>query len=219
MGIVLEELADKWPVSSYVVGVGLNGTTDRSAEIAAAHGALIGETSRRGYGHGCIAAIEALQAAGITVDAYLFMAGDGANDPADLQALIRRYEEGAELVIGQRTTSLPDLRRPIRRVLANLALGSWATLLSGHCYSDLGPFRIIERNLFEKMALRELTWGWTIEAQIVASRLGASIATERVGDRPRIAGTQKISGVSLKQTVSVGAAIARAGLRAATRPI
>ncbi|MEM0970727.1 MAG: hypothetical protein AAGJ31_15340, partial [Verrucomicrobiota bacterium] len=40
-----------------------------------------------------------------------------------------------------------------------------------------------------------------------------------VTERPRQAGSQKVSGVSLSQTLRIGAAIARAGWRSARRPL
>ena len=94
-----------------------------------------------------------------------------------------------------------------------MLLGAWAGLLCGRWYSDLGPYRLISRELFETMAPRETTWGWTIEPQILAPRLGAKIAKVSVTERQRIAGKQKVTGVSLPHSVSIGLAIARAGWR------
>ncbi|MEM1296075.1 MAG: glycosyltransferase family 2 protein [Verrucomicrobiota bacterium] len=218
LGAVLDELRNEWPgQSSFEIAVGLNGTTDLSGEIASQRGAIVGQTDHRGYGHGCMAAIDAFRDEGIGVDAYIFFAGDGASDPEDLKLLIDRFEAGNQLVLGTRTTSCRNWRRPWRRGLANLVLGAWATLLSGHVYADLGPHRIIDRNLFEKMDQKELTWGWTIEQQILAPKLGAKISSVRVGERSRIAGVQKISGVSLKQTLKIGWEIFKAGFRSAKR--
>ncbi len=220
LGLVLDELREAWPGGRYEVAVGLNGAiTDRSGEIARERGAIVGETPTRGYGHGCIAAIEALRNQGTDVDAFVFYAGDGASDPEDLAALLKAYEAGNDLVLGTRTTSRRNWKRPWRRGLANLLLGAWATLLSGHVYADLGPFRVVDRQLLEKMAPKELTWGWTIEQQILAPKLGARISTVRVGERPRLAGVQKISGVSLRQTLQIGWEIAKAGIRSAGRKL
>lgn len=219
MAQVLEELRASLADQNFEIAVGLNGTTDASEDIARESGTLVGRTDQRGYGHGCIAAIQAFRENGSDIDAYIFYAGDGASDPNDLETLIQEYEKGSQMVLGTRTTSCRNWSRPWRRGLANLALGAWATILSGELYADLGPFRVIDRNLFEAMDQKELTWGWTIEQQILAPKLRAKISAVKVGERPRIAGTQKISGVSLAQTLTIGWEIFKAGLRTARRVI
>ena len=211
---VLTELLPHAARHGAVVAVGLNDCRDQSRAVAEAHGAIVGETDERGYGHGCLAGIEAVLAAGLRPAAYVFMAADGANDPAELPRLLAAWRDGASLVLGQRTSVLRNW--PVLgsvRALSNVTLGAWAALLSGQWYSDLGPFRLIERSLFDAMALSETTWGWTIEPQILAPRLGARIAQVRVTERPRIAGEQKVTGVSLRHSLTIGLAIARAGLR------
>ncbi len=211
---VLAELRPHAERHGAVVAVGLNDCRDRSRAVAEAHGALVGETAERGYGHGCLAGIGAVHTAGLRPRAYVFMAADGAHDPAELPRLLDAWRAGASLVLGQRTAvprNWPVLGGV--RALSNLALGAWASLLSGQWYSDLGPFRLIERSLFEAMALTETTWGWTIEPQILAPFAGARIAQVRVTERRRIAGEQKVTGVSLRHSLTIGLAIARAGMR------
>ena len=222
LGQVLDELnahlnASNHADRSFGVAVGLNGSTDQSGQIAAAKGALVGTTDTIGYGHGCLAAIAAAKENGRSSDAYVFYAGDGANDPSELNSLLNAYELGAEFVIGCRTTNLANWRRPFTRSVANLLLGLWASLLSGKVYFDLGAFRVIDRDLFERLHLTELKWGWTIEPQILAPGLGAKIQQIPVSERKRVAGQQKISGVSLTRTLRIGAAIFGASLRAFRR--
>ncbi|MFT5469807.1 MAG: hypothetical protein ACI8UO_004929 [Verrucomicrobiales bacterium] len=219
IGAVLDELATNLPLNREItVAVGLNDISDRSGEIARDRpGVVVGETDVRGYGDGCQAAIEAVIAAGIEVDAWIFYAGDGASDPDDLPALIAAFEDGAEFVHGTRTMTLRNWRRPMRRIAANLVLGAWTSLLCGELFLDLGPYRVIGRGLYERMGQREFNWGWTIESQILAARLGAKIAHVPVDERRRIAGEQKVSGVSMRQTLKIGWEIARVGLRVACR--
>lgn len=211
---VLGELRPHAARHHAVIAVGLNDCTDRSRAVAEQHGALVGETQARGYGHGCLAAIAAVRAAGLQPAAYVFMAADGAHDPAELPRLLAPWREGAGLVLGQRT-GIPKnwAKLGFARAFSNVLLGTWAGLLCGRWYSDLGPFRLIERELFETMAPREMTWGWTVEPQILAARLGAKIAQVRVTERPRVAGEQKVTGVSLRHSVSIGLEIARAAWR------
>jgi hypothetical protein len=86
-------------------------------------------------------------------------------------------------------------------------------------FCDIGPLRLIESGLLRRMALRELTWGWTIEAQVIACRLGANVRTISAAERPRLAGTQKVSAVSWRQSLKIGLHIAAAGWRARARPL
>ena len=105
------------------------------------------------------------------------------------------------------------------RAVFNVLLGAWAGVLSGKFYRDLGPFRLIDRQLFERIAAQETAWGWTIEPQVVAPRLGVRAVEVSVSERPRIAGEQKVTGVSLGHTLRIGLEIIRAGWRCRMREL
>jgi hypothetical protein len=98
-------------------------------------------------------------------------------------------------------------------MIANAMLGAWCGILSGRRFSDLGPLRIISRSLFERIAPREMTFGWTIEAQIAAANLQAKICELPVMERRRLAGQQKVSGVTWRQTLTIGCRILAAAHR------
>jgi hypothetical protein len=186
--------------------------------VAREHPVLVAETSLRGYGHGCRVAIDLAAAMLPPLCGYIFFAADGASNPRDVVRLARRFEEGWELILGARTTQLSNWRvMGPSHVMANFSLGLWSGLLSGRWFSDLGPLRLIERELFEALALCEMTYGWTIEAQIGAARLGARICEEPVNEGPRRAGRQKVSGVTWRQTFAIGCRIVAAGWRARRR--
>ena len=85
LGQVLDELLAVIDREKFVVAVGVNGSCDKSAEIARGRGAWVAETSKRGYGYGCQSAIDLLAAAGPPVRAYIFFAGDGASVPRDVR--------------------------------------------------------------------------------------------------------------------------------------
>ena len=197
-----------------VLAVGVNDSRDRSADIAREHGVIVGETPLRGYGHGCQAAVDEIARRGLAMDAYIFCASDGANDPRDILKLVSEHERGADMVLGSRTTETGNwTAMNAHYVVANRAFGILVGLLTGRFFTDLGPLRLIERGLFHAMALREMTYGWTIEAQIRAVQLGANIVEIPVRERPRIAGVQKVGRVSWTRTLSVGMRIAVAGVR------
>ncbi|CAA9261179.1 MAG: hypothetical protein AVDCRST_MAG42-2961 [uncultured Chthoniobacterales bacterium] len=215
---VLSELLATIDPSKYVIAVGVNGTSDRTAEIARRFPVIVAETDARGYGHGCMAAIAALCRVHPTVGAYIFFAADGASDPSDVALLAAAYEEGNDFVLGSRTAVRSNwAAMTLPHVAANFALGMWCTVLTSRWFTDLGPLRLVERSLFETMGLRELTYGWTIESQIAAACLRARIRQLSVRERPRIAGEQKVSRVSWRRTFAIGCRIMAAGWRTDVR--
>jgi len=218
IGPVLEELLAVIQPRKYAVAVGVNDSSDRTAEIARRYPVVVAETSARGYGHGCMAAIAGLTRTNPGVGAYVFFAGDGASDPRDIVRLVAAYEQGHAMVLGARTTSPRNWRAmTLPHVVANLALGLWCGLLSGRWFRDLGPLRLIERRLFETIAPREMTFGWTIEPQVIAAMSGATICEIPARERDRFGGEQKVSRVSWRRTFHIGCQIVAAGLRAHLR--
>jgi hypothetical protein len=214
IGAVLDEFLRVVDPEKFVLAVGVNGSSDETAEVARQRPVLVAETAQHGYGHGCSAAIGLTKNLFPSIRAYIFCAGDGASNPRDLPRLAAAFEQGYDLVLGTRTTRLRNWRAmTLRHMIANAGLGLWCGILSGRCFSDLGPLRLISRMLFEKIAPREMTFGWTIEAQIAAAKLGAAICEIPVTERRRIAGRQKVSGVTWRQTLAIGCKIVAAGYR------
>jgi glycosyltransferase involved in cell wall biosynthesis len=218
IGRVLDELLAALDPEKFTVAVGVNGSPDRTAEIARAREVCVAETRERGYGYGCQSAIDLLGNVSPPVRAYIFLAGDGASDPQDVRKLVDAYEQGYAFVLGARTAQLSNWRTMrISHVIANFAVALWCGVLAGRWFRDLAPVRLIERNLFESIAPREMTFGWTIEAQIAAARLGATICEVSASERPRLAGHQKVSGMTGRRTFAIGCRILAAGLRTRLR--
>jgi hypothetical protein len=218
IGPVLDELLAAIDREKFIVAVGVNDSADRTADLARERGVFVAETRQRGYGYGCRAAIDLVTRAAPQVRAYIFLAGDGASDPQDIRSLVKAYEQGHTFVLGARTAQLRNWRTMhVSHVIANFAVALWCGLLAGRWFKDLAPVRLIDRELFETIAPREMTFGWTIEPQIAAARLGASICEVAASERPRLAGKQKVSGVTWRQTFIIGCRILAAGWRARLR--
>jgi glycosyltransferase involved in cell wall biosynthesis len=218
IGRVLDELSGAIDPAKFVIVVGVNGSSDRTTEVAQGRGALATETAKRGYGHGCQSAIDLVAATFPSVRAYIFFAGDGASDPRDVRKLVAAYEQGYAFVLGARTGQLSNWRvMKFSHVIANFALALWCGLLAGRWFKDLAPLRLIDRELFEAIAPQEKTFGWTIEPQVAAARLGATICEVPASERSRLAGDQKVSGVTWRRTFSIGCRILVAGVRARSR--
>lgn len=215
---VLDELLLQLDVATHVVAVGVNDSTDATAEIARNYPVVVAETPARGYGHGCQAAIDAVTAAHPNVSAYVFFAGDGASNPSDVARLTLAFQKGSTMVLGARPCRRGNWRvMTLPHVLANFSLGLWCGVLTGRWFTDLAPLRLIERRLFETLALQEMKFGWTIEAQVGAAILGAAIAEVPAEERGRIGGEQKVSGVNWRRTFVIGCRILAAGWRAQRR--
>jgi peroxiredoxin len=215
LAAVLGELRAVLPAGEFEIAVGVNGSTDRTAEIARAAGALVAETPARGYGYGCQAAIERLAAERPPFEGFIFFAADGANDPRDIPRLVAEHRRGAALVLGARTRTPGNWSRAdLHYVAANRLFGALCGVLTGRAFADLGPLRLIDAALWRALGLREWTYGWTIEAQVRAVRLDTRIVEIPVRERGRLAGEQKVSRVAWRHTLAVGLHIAAAGWRA-----
>jgi len=182
-----------------------NGSTDRTAQVARAHGAQVVSEPRRGYGFACLAGMAALHRE-ITVVA--FMDGDGSDDPADLPRLLDPIVRGeAEMVLGSRVLGSREAGAltPQQRFGNALATGL-LRLFHGARYTDLGPFRAIRHEALERLRMRDTNYGWTIEMQIKAARHKLRVIEIPVRYRRRRAGQSKISG-TLRGTLSAGSKI------------
>jgi glycosyltransferase involved in cell wall biosynthesis len=169
-----------------------NGSRDRTAEIARAHGASVVCEPERGYGAACLRAISALPP---NVEAVVFMDADASDDPAEAVMLLQPIYEGrADLVIGSRTLGQAEkgALEP-HQVLGNRLATGIIRAFYGHRYTDLGPFRAIRAEALEKLDMRDRSYGWTIEMQIKALRHKLRVVEVPVSYRRRV-GVSKISG-------------------------
>lgn len=181
-----------------------NGSSDGTAAVARSLGAEVVAEPRRGYGRACLAGIAALDPAVTTV---VFMDADASDRPDDMPALLAPIARGeAALVIGSRTRGVAErgALTPQQRFGNALACGLMRAVW-GARFSDLGPFRAIDRAALARLAMQDETWGWTVEMQVRAARLGLAVAEVPVGYRRRI-GQSKISG-TVSGSIRAGAKI------------
>lgn len=198
IGLVLADLSDPRVRTVFVVD---NGSTDRTAEVARAGGARVVAEAQRGYGKACLTGIAA--AATDPPDVLAFVDADYSDHPDELGLLLDRLAEGADLVIGSRTTggAAPGALLPQAR------FGNWlATRLVRHLYgvkfTDLGPFRVIRWSALEMLGMEDEDFGWTVEMQVKAAKRGLRCAEVPVRYRPRV-GVSKITG-TVRGTVLAG---------------
>jgi glycosyltransferase involved in cell wall biosynthesis len=166
---------------------------DGTVEIARDAGARVVTLSERGYGRACAAGAAA---AGDGCGIILFLDGDGA-DRADLaDMLVAPVRAGThDFVIGSRVRGT---REPgsmsWHQVLAGRLAGWLISALYGVRYTDMCAFRAISREALARLDMREMTYGWNIEMQMKAARVGLRILELPVPYRCRAGGHSKVAG-------------------------
>jgi glycosyltransferase involved in cell wall biosynthesis len=175
-----------------------NGSRDRTREVARAAGAHVVEEARRGYGAACLRGIAECRRAEPPPEVLVFLDADGADDPAELDALVAPILAGdADLVLGSRVLEParvePGALTPQARA-GNLVATTLIRVLYGVRHTDLGPYRAIRLDALDRLEMRDLDWGWTAEMQVKAIRRGLRIAEVPTAWRRRRAGRSKISG-------------------------
>ncbi len=141
-----------------------NGSSDRTAEVARRCGAEVTAEARRGYGQACWTGCQNLPP---DVEWILFCNADGSDDIERVLQLLDATKQGAELVLGRRVAGQDgrDHLTPPQRIGNGLAV-KLIRLLWGASLSDLGPLRLVSRQAFEGLHLRDRGFGWTVEMQV-----------------------------------------------------
>ena len=191
-----------------------NGSTDATAERAAAAGARVVQEPRRGYGRACAAGVNAVPS---DCDIVIFLDGDGSDCPELMSRLTEPIAEGKyDFVIGSRTRGKREAGSlNFQQLLAGRLAGLLLKLLYGVRYTDMCPFRAIRRDALEQLGMREQTYGWNLEMQMRAARARLRILEVPVDHRVRAGGTSKVSG-SVRGTILAATRIALTLIRVAT---
>jgi glycosyltransferase involved in cell wall biosynthesis len=192
-----------------------NGSTDATAVRAEAAGARVVSEPKRGYGAACWAGVQALSPECMIV---VFLDGDGSDCAEFMDRLVAPIQAGThDFVIGSRTRGK---REPGSMNATQLFAGWFAGLLMrlryGVRYTDMGPFRAIRRSALETLDMRERTFGWNLEMQMMAAHKRLRILELPVDHRCRTGGESKITG-NLRATTRATVKIASTFLRIALR--
>ncbi len=148
-----------------------NGSTDGTAQEAAAAGARVVSEPRRGYGRACAAGVASLPPG---TEIVCFLDGDGSDVPAFLPAVVAPVAAGAaDFVMGSRLRGVrePGSMTP-QQIVAGWLSGVLLRLTYGVSFTDMSPFRAMRLDRLRALGMSEQTYGWNLEMQMRAAAAG-----------------------------------------------
>jgi glycosyltransferase involved in cell wall biosynthesis len=171
-----------------------NGSTDTTAQAAKDAGAIVVRQPTRGYGRACRAGMNAAAEAG--ADIIVFIDGDGSDCPEFVNELIRPIQENRfDFVIGSRTRGTRERGSLNAQQIFAARLAGWLLRARyGVNFTDMSPFRAIRSELLYSLPMREETYGWNLEMQMLVAQRRARILEIPVNHRRRRGGVSKVSG-------------------------
>jgi glycosyltransferase involved in cell wall biosynthesis len=175
-----------------------NGSTDDSAAVARAHGALVVSEPRRGFGSAAHAGLLAASAPLVA-----FCDADGSMDPADLPRVVDPVAVGeADLVLGRRR---PTARGawPLHARIANRGLAVLMRRATGLRLHDLGPMRAARRQAMLNLGLLDRRSGYPLETVLRGNAAGWRIVEVDVPYSPRV-GRSKVTGTVRGTLTAIG---------------
>ena len=177
-----------------------NGSTDATAQAAENAGAIVVSQPTQGYGRACRAGLNAAIKAGAEI--VVFIDGDGSDCPEFVNELIRPIQENhCDFVIGSRMRGERERGSLNAPQIFAARLASWLIRARyGVNFTDMSPFRAIRTELLYSLPMREETYGWNLEMQMLVAQKQARILEIPVNHRKRRGGVSKVSG-TFKGTV------------------
>lgn len=170
-----------------------NGSTDATAIVASAAGAIVASEPRHGYGRNCLQGF--LTACSLGADIVIFMDGDGSDDPVDLSAMLAPISAGyADMVIGSRVSKRSERGAiPPQARLGNWLVSRLLRFFYGVRLSDIGSFRVMRCSTLEALHMREMTFGWPVEMLVKAAKAHYRIVELPIHYRRRSHGRSKVA--------------------------
>jgi len=181
-----------------------NASSDGTAAVAAAHGAVVHHEPRPGKGHAVRRAFEDVDA-----DVYVLIDGDGTYDAAAAGSLVDLLLAGGhDVVVGTRRPASATAHRP-GHAAGNRALNGLVNGLFGTGYTDmLSGYRVMSRAFVASFPARSAGFEVETEMAVHAAVGGFGCVEVPLGFTERPAGS-----VSKLRTVRDGLRIAACAVR------
>lgn len=193
IGRVIAAIPKKWVRQVVVVD---NGSGDSTARIASENGAVVVSQPEKGYGNACLAGIDYLKNEAVRPEIVVFLDADFADDPTELPNVVAPILiEKAELVIGSRSLGkMEPGAMTFPQKFGNWLAPALIRLFWNVKFTDLGPFRAIVFQRLLDLEMADRDFGWTVEMQVKAAKMGLRCVEVPVVYRKRGGGKSKVSG-------------------------
>lgn len=198
---VINDIPKSWVRNIVVCN---NTSTDKTAQVAEKHGAVVVTSLDKGYGNACLSGIAWIKSQKELPEIVVFLDGDYSDYPEKLPELVAPIiDKNVDLVIGSRALGkMQSGSMTIPQIFGNWLATNLIKLIYGYAFTDLGPFRAVKWNKLEESRMVDKNFGWTVELQVKAAKLGWSTTEIPVDYRRRI-GKSKVSG-TIKGTIMAG---------------
>jgi glycosyltransferase involved in cell wall biosynthesis len=181
------EVLDRSGIAGEVIVVD-NGSDDGSAELAAAAGAIVLDEPRRGYGSAYLAGFAAARG-----DYIVMIDADLTYDFDEIPNFVRRLDEGAELVMGNRMANIEPGAMSVSSRIGNPILSGFLNLVYGTPVSDAHcGLRAIRRDALARLDLHSIGMEFASEMVIRAVRADLDVREQPITLHAR-GGTSKLS--------------------------
>ncbi|MEM9991177.1 MAG: glycosyltransferase family 2 protein [Bacteroidota bacterium] len=194
IGSVLRDIPSNWVQEVIVCN---NASTDQTAAVATAQGATVLTETQKGYGSACLKGIQYLAQKPLQQqpDIVVFLDGDYSDHPEELPNLLHPIlHDKMDLVIGSRAQGNMErgAMQP-QQIFGNWLATTLIRWLYNYHFTDLGPFRAVRWQTLLDMQMEDKDFGWTVEMQVRAAKMGVNCTEVPVTYRRRV-GVSKISG-------------------------
>jgi glycosyltransferase involved in cell wall biosynthesis len=165
-----------------------NGSTDGSGDLARAAGALVVEEPRRGYGSAYLAGLSVAQG-----DYIVMVDADLTYDFREIPRFVRELEDGAQLVVGDRMSSIAPGAMTLLSRLGNPLLSGFLNVLHRTNIRDVHcGMRALRRDVLPALNLRTVGMEFASEMVIRATRERLDVREIPIELHPRV-GSSKLS--------------------------
>jgi glycosyltransferase involved in cell wall biosynthesis len=165
-----------------------NGSTDESGGLARAAGALVVDEPRRGYGSAYLAGLAAARG-----DYIVMIDADLTYDFREIPRFVQALQEGAQLVVGNRMSSIAPGAMPFLSRLGNPILSGFLNVLHRTNIRDVHcGMRALRRDVLPALNLRTVGMEFASEMVIRATRERLDVRELPIELHPRL-GTSKLS--------------------------
>jgi len=181
-----------------------NASTDSTKQVAIKAGAIVQDQPAKGYGNACLKGMEYIASKTTHPDVVIFLDGDYSDYPEEMSLLLEPIvNSDFDMVIGSRSKgNLEKGSMMPQQIFGNWLATTLIKLIYKYEFSDLGPFRAIKYDKLLELEMADKDFGWTVEMQVKAAKLGFKCTEIPVRYRKRI-GVSKVSG-TIKGTILAG---------------